>query len=522
MKLRRARVAAVVALLTTAGCAAPEPTTSTRFAVPADGRLVLSAAQLLSATGGATPVGFGKPAHGRLDYGPRGAMVYTPDPGFTGTDEVAVTTTTAVQLYAADSPPIATVGGVEVQDGSGSAISYVPGATDRIYGLTDRGPYADGRSEGEKAIPVTDFNPHITEFQLGAGTAVPLRTIGLADAQGRPMNGLINAANPTRETTVALDGTVLAPSDHGLDPEGMVAVPDGTFWVSDEYGPFLTHFDSTGRQIERLSPLDASLPRELALRSPNQGLEGLTITPDGSTLVAIMQSALKTPGLDGSAKKVPFTRIVTVNLADKRVAEYLYPLANPQKSGVAVSEITAISATTFLVDEHDGKFEPGADKKIYVADIADATDIGPNSQVPGATYRGADGGLLIDGKPLESLIGVTSDDDARDVLAGVGIRTEVKTLNLDLGGLLTDLNSAGMFFGHDRVEGMATPDGGSTIVLSNDSDFGLLGLGPSTAPPTLKPKTLPNGRQDSEEFLVVDTTRLPPRTETTAISVQVG
>ena len=513
------RVAAVVGVLT-AGCAAPDPTASARFAVAAGGRLVLSPAQLLAATGGATPVGFGKPAHGRLDYGPRGAMVYRPDPGFTGTDDVVVTTTTAVHVYAADSPPIAIVGGVEVQDGSGSAIAYVPGATDRIYGLTDRGPYADGRSEGEKVIPVSDFNPHITEFQLSEGTAVPRRTIALADAKGRPMDGLINAANPTHETTVALDGTVLAPSDHGLDPEGMVAAPDGTFWVSDEYGPYLTHFDGYGRQIERLSPLDASLPRELALRSPNQGLEGLTITPDGSTLVAIMQSALKTPGLDGSAKKVPFTRIVTVNLADKRVAEYVYPLANPRKSGVAVSEITAISATTFLVDERDGKFEPGADKKIYVADISDATDIGPNSQVPGAAYRGADGGLLIDGKPLESLIGVASDSDAGEVLARVGIRPAGKTLKLDLGGLLTELNSAGMFFGHDRIEGMATPDGGSTIVLSNDSDFGLLGLG--TAPQTLEPKTLPNGRQDSEEFLVVDTTKLPPRTETRTISVQVG
>ena len=483
---------------------------------------MLSPAQLLAATGGATPVGFGKPAHGRLVYGPRGTVAYTPDPGFTGTDELLVTTTTAVQLYAVDSPPIVTVGGVEIQDGSGSAITYVPGATDRVYGLTDRGPYADGRSAGEKVLPISGFNPHITEFQLSPGTAVPHRTIALADAQGRPMNGLVNSDNPTRETVVALDGTVMGRSDHGLDPEGMVALPDGSFWVSDEYGPFLTHFDATGREIERLSALDASLPRELALRSPNQGMEGLTVTPDGSTLVGIMQSALMTPGLEGSAKKVPFTRIVTVNLGDKRVAEYLYPLANPRKSGVAVSEITAIGPTTFLIDEHDGKFEPGADKKIYVADISSATDVGPNSQVPGATYRGADGGLLIDGTPLESLVGVVSDSAAKEVLDGVGIRTAGKTLKLDLGGLLTELNSAGMFFGHDRVEGMATPDGGATILISNDSDFGLLGLGPASAPGTLEPKTLPNGRQDSEEFLVVDTTKLPPRTETTTISVRVG
>ena len=70
------------------------------------------------------------------------------------------------------------------------------------------------------------------------------------------------------------------------------------------------------------------------MRSPNQGMEGLTITPDDSTLVGIMRSALKTPGLEGSAKPVPLARIVTVNLATKAVKEYLYPLANPAETKV--------------------------------------------------------------------------------------------------------------------------------------------------------------------------------------------
>ena len=107
--------------------------------------------------------------------------------------------------------------------------------------------------------------------------------------------------------------------------------------MSDEYRPFLVHFDAKGEELERLSPFNGTLPRELSLRSPNQGMEGLTVTPDGSTLVGIMQSALATPGLEGSAKNVPLTRIVTVNLATKAMKEYLYPLANPQDTKVAVS-----------------------------------------------------------------------------------------------------------------------------------------------------------------------------------------
>ena len=84
-----------------------------------------------------------------------------------------------------------------------------------------------------------------------------------------------------------------------------MALPDGTFWVSDEYGPYITHFDATGKQIARLSPLDGSLPVELQNRVINRGMEGLTITPDGNTLVGIMQSALQQPDIGSlNAKKI--------------------------------------------------------------------------------------------------------------------------------------------------------------------------------------------------------------------------
>jgi len=287
-------------------------------------------------------------------------------------------------------------------------------------------------------------------------------------------------------------------------------MPDGTFWVSDEYGPFIVHFDANGKELERLSPFDGTLPRELSLRSPNQGMEGLTITPDGTTLVGIMQSAIQTPGLQGSSKSVPVTRIVTIDLADRsNVHEYLYPLANPQETKVAVSEISALSATTFLVDERNNGSAPNGNKKIYVADIAGATDIGPRSVVPGATYQPGAGGLLINGVPIESFVGVSTDSAAVAKLKDAGISVAAKTLKLDLGDLLRSLSPKGEFFGHDKIEGIISPDGGKTLIISNDSDFGLAGLATENPPFRLKPKMLPNGRQDSGEILAVDTSKLP-------------
>ena len=37
--------------------------------------------------------------------------------------------------------------------------------------------------------------------------------------------------------------------DYGLDSEGLAALNDGTFWVSDEYGPHIVHYDANGKKL---------------------------------------------------------------------------------------------------------------------------------------------------------------------------------------------------------------------------------------------------------------------------------
>ncbi|WP_167380037.1 esterase-like activity of phytase family protein [Mycobacterium gastri] len=486
--------------------------------------LTITPDRMLAATGGLTPVAFGKPAHGKIAYAANGAMTYTPDAGFTGTDELTVTVSRAVKTYAENQLPLVTMGGVAIKASAhGSGIAAVPGVSDEIYGLTDRGPNVGGRTPNEKVLPVPDFQPHIAKLKLADGVATVERTIALRGPDGSPLVGLVDRQANTGESAVDLNGTPLPPSDYGVDPEGLVATLDGNFWVSDEYGPYLIHFDANGKELERLSPSDRTLPQELSLRSPNRGMEGLTISPDGTMLAGIMQSALQTPGLQGPAKFVPLARIVTVNVVDPQIVhEYLYPLANPQETDVAISEITALSATTFLVVERDSKTAPNANKKIYAVDIAGATDVGPRSTVPGASYQPDAGGLLINGVPIETAIGVSTDTDAVAKLRAAGITVAVKTLKLDLEALLRTLSANGDFYGHDKIEGLITPDGGKTLVIANDSDFGLAGLASATPPMRLQPKILPNGTQDNGEFLVVDTTGLPPKTETVTVRMKVG
>ena len=87
--------------------------------------------------------------------------------------------------------------------------------------------------------------------------------------------------------------------------------------------------------------------------------------------------------------------------------------------------------------------------------------------------------------------------------------------------MLTELNDRGEFFGHDKIEGLATPDGGKTLVVANDSAFGLAGIESQTPPFKLK-QVLANWLPDTGEFPVVDTTKLAPQTRQQTVSVRVG
>lgn len=481
--------------------------------------------------------------HGSVVRQSDGTFLYTPDKGFHGTDTFTYSTTDGVALYSTDIAPLGTVTGVSISGGAyGSAVVAKPGSSTVFYGLTDRGPNVDG-PDGSKVEPLPSFTPAIGEFRLGAdGQAVLLRTIPLRGTDGTPLNGQENPQADAGETILGMDGTPLPKSPYGLDTEGLVAAADGTFWVSDEYGPYIVHFDRNGKEISRLSPYDGTLPRELRFREPNKGMEGLTVTPDGKTLVGIMQSALTIDNdHQAKSKNIPFTRIVTVDLRTHAVHEYAYVLDDPATTGTAVSEITAVSATRFLVDERDGSLEPGASKKVYEIDLSKATDIGPRAKVPGARYD-ATYGLEVPGTdtgvgPLEYLFTDKSQSpDGDAILRAAGVTPVAKSLSLDLGGLVTALDPTGGFFGHDKVEGIDLIDNGTKLLVSNDSDFGIDGLADAdgrlstdvTAPFTLHAKVLPDGRQDDGEYLVVDLAKAkavlsgkdPVRTATVTVHVR--
>lgn len=347
---------------------------------------------------------------------------------------------------------LTTSNGVKIYNGGfGSGLaSNQPGV---FYALTDRGPNIDGTTSSDKIFPKPDFTPQIGMFKLVDGQLKFEKVILLKDETGKNLTGLPNPVGlgGTGENALDLNGNKLQYDPKGIDPEGIVAMKDGTFWVSDEYGPHLIHFDASGRAIEWLNPFGSGvggkkLPVVYKYRRPNRGMEGLTITPDGKYLVGMMQSPLLNPNKDVQ-KTATACRILFYEIGTNNFKEYIYFL---ESTSTAVSEIAALTNTTFLVLERDGK-TPGKDKdiikKIYKIDISNATNV----------YSPDENGLMFNGKTIEQM--------TKDELFAAGIKPVAKEEVFDIMSIPN--------YPHDKPEGLVVIDN-SMIAIVNDDDFGIL------------------------------------------------
>lgn len=355
-------------------------------------------------------------------------------------------------------------GTVLYNGGFGSAIAQDPNDPTVFYLLTDRGPNAAGAAANTIIFGKADFTPQIGRFHVVGNQLVLEKTILLKNAAGQVLTGLPNPIGQGNTGEIALDlnGQIIAPNADGIDSEGLVLASDGTFWISDEYGPHIAHFDATGKTIERINPFGTgtggrTLPKVLARRRPNRGMEGLTITPDGKTLVGLMQSPMYNPS-SGAVSGSTVIRIIAFDIATGATKQYVYLMENASLTGC--SELAAITNTTFLALERDGDYggnpaKPATFKRIYKFDITNATDISDPAN--------GDGGKLYGGLTVEQL-----KDKAG--LQTAGVVPVTKTLVFDL---LTEISPV---YPHDKAEGV-TILSPTQLAISNDDDFGVVDNG---------------------------------------------
>jgi hypothetical protein len=156
------------------------------------------------------------------------------------------------------------------------------------------------------------------------------------------------------------------------DPESLVDMPDGTFWMGDEFGPWLLHFSADGELLEAPVELPEGVfspehPLVLARGAASKidrsrGFEAMDLAGDDRTLVTLLEGTvegdppkhLRLQRYDtGTRKWLPSTLIYELD-ADT----------------MSVTDISRIDGNRFLVLERDDlEGDAAKAKRVYSIDL---------------------------------------------------------------------------------------------------------------------------------------------------------
>lgn len=266
----------------------------------------------------------------------------------------------------------------------GSSIAYT-GFGNTYLVANDRG-FGDGVANYSDRFHTFDITVNLNAALDLRVTPTIQSTTLLRNEAGQNLIGLSSAFDATNSS-----------NSLRFDPEGMaIANSSRSIYLSDEYGPFIYEFDrATGQRIRVINLPDNFKianpngngamelpPNNTSGRQANRGMEGLAISPDGTTLFGLMQSPLIQDGaLNASNSRRGINiRLLKVDIATGATQEFLYQLENGTNNGT--NEILAINDHEFLVIERDGRATNPVTKRIYRIDLTGATDISNIASLP--------------------------------------------------------------------------------------------------------------------------------------------
>ena len=350
--------------------------------------------------------------------------------------------------------------------GIGSAIVAIPNKPGEFYMLTDRGPNFDHTnwlgSVNGKTFPLPKFTPAIVHVKLTQGKGATgrievIRAIPIVDSKGEPVTGLSNH-EVDEQAYSGKSNSPLSYHPAGLDTEALQLLPDGNFLVSEEYGPSIAVIDTSGHVLMRYVPIGKTyegvnypvkeiLPSIYKERRGNHGFENVSVTPDGKTAYATLQSPMGNENKK-EFKKSRLVRILRLDITkptDAKVTgmfvvlqsdKSAYPKTDKQKD-LKYSDAVAISQDKLLL------LERATNKvKLIEADLSAATNI----------LTHIDMNTLLFEKEGEKLGKLTiTPASTREVFDSHDVRSKIDT---------------------DKLEGLAVLSP-NVVVLSNDNDFGV-------------------------------------------------
>ena len=343
-------------------------------------------------------------------------------------------------------------------------------------------------------VNTTGFDPATGTGTL-FGTTVPFST------------NFTGLATPTDTATTTFNNVNRLP----LDAEALSLKPDGSGYIGDEYGANIYYFNASKQIVGVITPPAAVQPHAPAgtlsfasLAAPangrrnNQGIEGVALSPDGTKLFGLLQSATIQDG-NSAQQNRRVTRLMVYDVSSNTtpgapIAEYALQLPtltlNGQGAAVnrtaAQSEIVAIDDHRLLVLSRDGNglgninSNPSAFKSVLLVELNGATNFaGTAADAEGGKITSAPGVIAPTITPL-------SWAEAINMLNG----TQLSKFNIDLetAGLPSGSTQTTKLVLSEKWEGMSlvpandpsAPDD-YFLFVANDNDF-LTSQGQITGP----------------------------------------
>ncbi|MGK5440506.1 esterase-like activity of phytase family protein [Micromonospora sp. URMC 105] len=255
---------------------------------------------------------------------------------------------------------------------SGSALGAAP-----VNGITP--PFADQPIQGFSGIlrnPDGTFDvlsdngfgnrANSADFLLRVQRVAPDFAIGAVDVVGG-----INLTDPYGKVPFPLTRADRVLTGADFDVESITRTADGTYWIGDEFGPYLLHFDRAGRLLQAPVPLPGVFAPENPTRGTtpanlagSKGFEGMAQSPDGGTLYPLLEGTVV--GDPAGTLRLNEFDVETNAYTGRR---WTYALDAP---GHAIGDAIMVDRDRFLIIERDNGQGPTAKvKRIYLADKRD-------------------------------------------------------------------------------------------------------------------------------------------------------
>ena len=249
--------------------------------------------------------------------------------------------------------------------------ALIKGANGTYTVLSDNG-FGSRANSSDYLLSIYHIEPDFRTATGGTGTIRVGAIIHLRDPAfflPYPAASTMEQAGTAAGKATGPDSRLLTGAD--LDPESFRRVPDGSYWIGEEFIPSLLHFDADGvmlappYRLAGLSSIDnpfgdaANLPR-------SRGFEGMAISPDGEWLYPMLEGALAGEGRALNIYTFNINEKLFVNINAEKPS-FRYRL---NEGASAIGDFTMFSKTAGLVLERDsGQGDKALLKSVYRIDF---------------------------------------------------------------------------------------------------------------------------------------------------------